>query len=267
MGDLFKKVQHGVDTRKRRRFFRLVGKIQRISAVVLVWMLGLAVIYGMYIVVFQHPYFQVDEIKVEGDLRALNTEQVIESSGVREGDQLLRVPVAGVQKRLMENPWVKEAAVHRKLPHMVWIYIKEYVPEAIVHSGGWRYVDGMGDVFKTLSALDKKDYPVITGLGAVPFGNDEAYREKMSQILGVKRIYERSFFGEIYGLSEIHFDENRGVSIMTQNDPMELRLGFDSYDEKLERLQVVYPAIKSHGGVISYVDFGSPGKVVVKYGT
>lgn len=266
--DLFKPNKRDIDTRKRRHLFKMVKRVERISAVVLAWMVGATILYGVYTIIFTKPYFKVDTIEVKGNLKALNAERVIESSGIKVGNPLLHIPVADIQKKLVENPWIKEAAVHRKFPNMVWLYVNEYVPEAIVRIKGWYYVDRFGTLFKKLALGDEKDFPVITGLEYLADGGSgEDFKSRLVELLRVKKVYEASQVGEIYGLSEIHFDANKGVSIVTLNDPMELRLGFGSFAEKIDRLQLVYPAIRSHGGVVAYVDLGSEGKVVVKYGT
>jgi len=256
------------DSRRRRRLFRLVKKIQRITSVVLVWMVGVAILYGIYTVAFLKPYFEVSDINVRGDLHYLTKEEIITSSGIQAGDHLLRLPVKEIQKRLSEHPWIKEVAVHRKLPRMVWIYVKEYEPVAIVRTDDWYYVNRFGVPFKKLDSSDDHNFPVITGLETfAESGFEGTFRSHLVEMLRVLNLYEALPVGESYGVSEIHFNPNRGASVITLNDPMELRLGFGPFVEKMNRLQTVYPAMRSHGGVIAYVDLSSEGKVVVKYGT
>lgn len=265
MGNLFEQ-ERNIDTRKRRRFFQLLKKIERISAVVLIWLMGAALLYAIYTAAFLKPYFDVDKIEVEGTFRVLTKDKIISKSGIKMGDHLLRLPVGEIQARLEKSPWIKEVAVHRKFPHMVWIYVKEYIPEAIVRKDGWHYVNRFGQVFKTISLEDDRDFPIITGLEEIPDDDEAALKSKVVELLRVKKLYESSSLGEIFGISEIHFNENKGVSIVTMVDPMELRLGYGPFVEKIDRLQIVYPAIRSRGGVVAYIDFNSEGKVVVKYG-
>jgi len=264
----FKFGQHDVDSRKKRRFFRVVKKVQRICAVILAWMIGMTVLYGIYSITFLKPYFLVGEIEIKGNLHALTEDDIVLASEINIGDHLLRVPVGEIQKKLMKNPWIKEVAVHRKFPHMVWIYIKEYVPVALVRMDGWYYVDRFGHPFKKLGMEDNKDFPLITGLEEAPNINlKKNFESKIVEFLRVKNLFENSELGETYGLSEIHFSNNGGVSLITLNDPVELRLGFGPFMEKIDRLEVTYNAIKSHGGMIHYIDLSPEGKVVVKYGT
>lgn len=268
MDDLFNRKNSGVDTRRRRRIFKIAIKIQHVSAVVIVWLILMAVLYSAYTVAFLKPYFRVNRIDVAGDFKVLTEEDIIKMSGIKYGDHILRVSVDAAQSALMENPWIKEAAVHRKLPRMIWIYVKEYVPEAIAKIGDWHYVDNFGEIFKKVDTDEERDFPIITGLENSELDlSDDKLKEMVMEILKVKRVYERSFIGEIYGISEVHYDPNRGISIITLNEPMEFRLGFGPYSEKISRFQTVYSAIRSNGGVVSYVDLSSDGKVVVKYGT
>ena len=255
-----------IDTRKRRRFYKFAGKIQRISIVVLAWLFGSAILYGIYNVAFIRPYFKVEEIKISGLLNVNSEEDIIKLSGIEVGDHLLRIPVDQIQKNIASNEWVKEVAVHRKLPHLVWIYVKEYIPEAIVRKDDWYYMDSNGHLFKKVSIDDDKDYPVITGLEDISEqGSGNLFNSRLLEALKVKRLYETFPTSDIYGISEIHFDENKGISIITLNDPIELKLGFGPFREKIERLQKVYRAIRNNGGIIAYIDLRPEGKAVVKY--
>ena len=267
MGNLFEQEGCNVDSRKRRRLIQLLKKVERISLVVLVWLLGAAVLYGIYTAALLKPYFKVERIEVEGNLRALSKEDVISKSGINMGDHLLRMPVGDIQDKLSKNPWIKEVAVHRKFPNKIWIYVTEYVPEAIVRTSDWYYVDRFGKFFKKLDRDDDKNFPVITGLEEFTIKDKDGFQSKIVELLRVKKLYEESSMGEIYGLSEVHFNSNWGVSVVTLVDPIELRLGFGPFREKINRLQIVYPAIRSHGGIVAYIDLNSEGKVVVKYGT
>lgn len=265
---LYRPKEVKIDTRKRRRFYRLIKKVQRISLVILIWMLGFAIMYGIYTAAFIKPFFKVSTIQVKGNLHALETKQIIEESGIKEGDHLLRISVEDVQQKLSENTWIKEVAVHRKLPRMVLIYVNEYKPEALVRLNGFYYVDRQGKPFRKLDLNDEQDFPIITGLEDISEKITlDDLQSKIVEILNVKKIFESSGLGESYSLSEIHYSPDRGISIVTLNDPMELRLGMGPFTEKIERLETVYSAIRSHGGVIAYVDLSSEGKVVVKYGT
>lgn len=267
MNILFKPDEKAVDIRRRRHLLEAIKKVKRISAVVLAWLAGAAVLYGVYTLAFIKPYFEVENIEVKGELKILTREEIIKDSGIAMGDHLLHIPVGEVQERLMKNQWIKEAAVHRKLPHMVWIYVKEHVPAAIIRTDDWYYADRSGNPFKKVGLGEDRDFAVFTGLDELAgAGKLNDLKSKIVELLKVNKLFEASELGEIYGLSEIHYSNNKGVSIITLNNPMELRLGFGPFAEKIERLEAVYPAIRSHGGIVAYVDLSPEGKVVVKYG-
>lgn len=267
MGDFFKNIGDSLDTRKKRRIFRIAEKVQRISIVILVWLAGMSLLYGIYMLAFIQPYFKVEDIEIKGSLNVLSPEDVVEQSGINVGDLLLRISVKDVQKRLSENPWIKESAVHRKFPNMVWIYVNEYSPEAIVKLDNLYYVDRLGNQFKKVSVKDNKDFPVITGLEEFEFSaSSDEFKSKVVEALLVRDLFEKSSIYEGYGLSEIHISPTKGFSIITMDNPLELRLGFGPFNEKLNRLEMVHSAIRSHGGVALYIDLRPEGKVFVKYG-
>lgn len=270
MSEYLKFQTRDVDARKKRKLYRVAKKVERISLVILAWAAGLAILYGAYTIVFVKPYFEVRDVVVRGDLKALNSDDIIAETGITTGDHLLRIPVAKIQQQLMQNPWIKEVAVHRKLPHLVMIYIKEQTPELIVRGDALYYVNHDGVIFKKLSAGDDKNYPIVTGLeelfteGGV---SNKNLQSKILEVLSVIELYKGTTIGETYGLSEVHASDTRGISIITLNDPLELKLGFGPFREKIDRLVTMYPVIRSHGGMVSYIDLNANGKVVVKYGS
>jgi cell division protein FtsQ len=254
--------------RGARDFRRIVAQVQRISLIVILWLLFIMLLYGSYVIVFVKPYFKVNKIAVSTEHGVLSQSAVIEMAGIKEGDPILAVSVDEIKKRLLANPRIEKVVVHRKLPGTIWIYVKEYVPVAIIRLDGFYYVDERGNIFKKVDGNDRRDYPIITGFedNANPTTAQEKAKDELLEALQVIRVYERSYIGEVYGISELNYNPDRGFSVITLKEPMEIRLGFDSYREKLLDLQTVYPAVRLEGGRVLYVDFGTRGKVVVKHG-
>ncbi len=63
-------------------------------------------------------------------------EEIKEKSGLRIGENLLRISASRTQKALLSMPWVKEAYVKRAYPHTIQITIHEYVPIAALYGAG-----------------------------------------------------------------------------------------------------------------------------------
>ncbi len=244
------------EERRRKLVRHWIFNVQRISTVVLLWLIFIGSIYGFYYLLFEKGLFTVKSVEIDGEFTHLSTEKVREAAGINVGANIFGISLSEVEKRISSVPWVKEAAVARKLPGTIWIFASEYKPFAILLDGDVYYVDKDGIVFKSLDADDDKNFPVLTGAS-----RDEGLPEAISLL----KKYLNSQMAEYFEPAEINIDVARGASVIVGEEGILVRLGFGDIQEKLERLYSMLPAIQVGHGKIRYVDLNIPGKVVVKY--
>ena len=109
--------------------------------------------------------YRIDDIFVEGRARTPR-DQLLAALGVKRGDAILAVDLAAAQKRLEEIPWVRTAAVERRLPNQLHILITERSPIALWQNKGRYFLvdhDGqiVGDQIDDYAGL-----PLTVGEGA-----------------------------------------------------------------------------------------------------
>jgi len=109
--------------------------------------------------------YRVDDIFVEGRARTPR-DQLLSALGVKRGDAILSVDLAAAQKRIEEIPWVRTAAVERRLPNQLHILITERSPIALWQNKG-RYflVDKDGQIVGD-QVDDYAGLPLTVGEGA-----------------------------------------------------------------------------------------------------
>ena len=109
--------------------------------------------------------YRVDDIFVEGRVKTPR-DQLITALGVKRGDAILAVDLAAAQKRIEEIPWVRTAAVERRLPHQIHILITERSPVALWQNKG-RYflIDHDGQIVGD-QIDDYANLPLTVGEGA-----------------------------------------------------------------------------------------------------
>jgi cell division protein FtsQ len=259
------------EVRKEFAWGRFVRRVERVSLSILIVLTGLAALYGLYVLIFLGPYFDIKDIEVRGHWKRLNAASLVDVSGVKQGENLFLMNVEDVHQRLVAHPWVREAAVRRHLPHTLKVFVEEHKPYAIfIDPDGMYYVDREGIMFKRVGAEDSKDYPLITGIAREedPLGTaEEVKRKRLSMALDIIERFDRSALGKRYGISEIHFDPARGYSLMTEREPMEILLGSDGSMVRLERLDKVTTVIARGNRRIQYIMAHEPGRIIVKYRT
>lgn len=109
--------------------------------------------------------FRIDDIFVEGRSRTPR-EQLLSALGVKRGDAILAVDLAAAQKRIEGIPWVRSAAIERRLPNELHILITERSPIALWQNKG-RYflVDRDGQIVGD-QIDDYANLPLTVGEGA-----------------------------------------------------------------------------------------------------
>jgi len=109
--------------------------------------------------------YRVEDIFVEGRVRTPR-DQLLAALNVKRGDAILAVDLAAAQKRIEEIPWVRTAAVERRLPDQLHILITERSPIALWQSKG-RYflVDREGQIVGD-QVEDYAGLPLTVGEGA-----------------------------------------------------------------------------------------------------
>lgn len=133
-------------TRRARR-----ARIRRIRKVVV----ALAVLGGLAgggVALTRSSLFAVDGIQVAG-VTTLSRDQILSSSGLRVGMNVLSVKTQTVEERLERLPLVADATVERIYPSKVKIVIRERVPAAAARlSGAWWLIEASGTMIAAVSA-------------------------------------------------------------------------------------------------------------------
>jgi cell division protein FtsQ len=111
---------------------------------------------------FWSPLLQVRAIKVTG-AEHTSVRQIAEVAGVSEGHNLLLLSTGEIARRTETLPWVRRAAVDRKLPGTVRVRIVEREPALTLSVGPRRWtLDAAGRVLQEGAAPGAR--PVLAGI-------------------------------------------------------------------------------------------------------
>ncbi|APT89221.1 hypothetical protein CFRA_08070 [Corynebacterium frankenforstense DSM 45800] len=102
---------------------------------------AVAVLAG--VAVWAFPVFTVRDIEVEGNTNVA-AEQVVEATGVGEGENLVRVDTTAAAGGVASLPWVRQATVGRHLPGTLKVTVVERT--AVLKSGD-KLIDDQGEEF------------------------------------------------------------------------------------------------------------------------
>lgn len=211
------------------------------------------------------PYLAIKKINVAG-VQKITKEEMMELSGLKEGQNLLSFDADEVALKLKANPWVDTVEVKRGVPDTVDIIVRERQPIALVKLDSLYVMDSHGVVFKRFSAEeDGLDLPVVTGLTI------EGMKEDVKGLEGrllelITTLTNRNGF-DITEVSEINIDPVYGLSIFTLEEGVRLDVGMDRFEEKLASFDKI---LKTRDGVLKGIeafDLNNHREVIVRFTT
>jgi cell division septal protein FtsQ len=149
----------GAGKRRRERFPRLARLLQVSGALLLMAATGAGAWEG-YRAVVRLPYFRVAEVQVEGNLQVAS-QDIIAGLGLAPDTSILEVNLRALAQRVLENPWIKEASVRRRLPLSLTIQIVERMPEAVFIADRRYLLSADGVILAELGADELPTLPTL----------------------------------------------------------------------------------------------------------
>ncbi len=224
--------------------------------------------YELYVDLMTSPHLSLQTIEVVGCQR-LAADEIRRSANVTPGQNLLQLDQDAVAERLRWHPWVRKVDVVRHLPDRLTITIEERVPAAVLVDERTFLVDKEGTLFKEMSAAEYDgDLLVIAGLEAtrlVKMGQERRVRLTLSEIMAVVREYKALGLDAYYPVTEAHYDEVTGVTLVGSGR-QQFVLGMGDYPARLRRLGEVLAHLARNGSSVSEIRLDNekhPWKVAV----
>jgi cell division protein FtsQ len=195
---------------------------------------SLAIAWGAHQFALTTPRFAVVEFDVEGNRRASDAE-IVRVAGLERGGNVFRVDLEGVERRMLQNPWIQSAKVSRRLPGTIAVEVVEREAAAIALLGDDLYlVTPKGLPFKLLDDRDPHDLPVVTGLGPRDFALDrDSAVERLGEALELIRYYDTLPLASVHPAEELHLETDGGVVMTIGTKPITLQLGKEGWRQRL----------------------------------
>jgi len=223
---------------------------------------------AIYVYVSKSDYFMVKRVVISG-INQTSHDEIESVAGLKEAVSIWTYDLEEAEAKLSALPWVDEVKVTRQMPDTVSIAVKEHSPKLLVNLGRLYYMNEKGEPFKELAPGENPGLPVVSG-----FSEDEL----MSPGPGTKAALTEVFYladtltgrndeFRLDNISEINYDMVRGLTLFTKSKPLEVKIGFGSYEEKFRRLGRVLAHLKLSGkyeGLV-YLNLEAGARVIVRY--
>lgn len=170
------------------------------------------------IVVALTMFFRVSNIEVEGQQR-YTREQIVETSGLKQGDNLFLMNKFTAAERLLKDlPYIEEVRINRSLPDTLIITVKECGdPLAFVQGDTAWLISTSGKIVEKRAASEVSDIPVIDGMEllsptlAEPIAVSTANQTRYDSLLTLLSALEDA--GDMENVNAIHLDDASALNM------------------------------------------------------
>lgn len=236
--------------RVKRRKRILVARKQRISralvsAAKFALLMAVSTILMMKVIryMYSSPSFAIAHIAVTGNAH-VTARQVIDESGITEGNNIFRVSLSDSAEAIEKIPWVHVARVDRFLPNEIKIEVTERKPIALVLSQKLFLIDEEAIVVAEFDASEKPDAPIITARAMDTLNPGDVIKlDGISEALEIVRLMSAMNLQESISISEICIDRAPRISLVAERSGAHIVLGVGDLEGKLWRLAIIVTAI------------------------
>ncbi len=258
-------------SRLRAAAARVQGKLAGLRAaagIVFVVAASIALAWGIKQHVVTSPRFAVKNIRVEGTAKR-TPEQVAEAAGLAIGMNVFSLDLVNARRRLLQDPWIANAEVERKLPSTLTITVTEREAAAVVAVDADLYLcTHEGEMFKKLEADDPIGLIVINGLTSSLVANDRKLAvERVQSALGLLANYQNGGPARQYPAQEIFIGDDGSLRMTVGKSVLTLEMGKGPYRRKvIQAAHVLREAkkYKADPGIVFLDNEAHPERVVVR---
>lgn len=173
----------------------------------------------------------IKAVKIEGRFTHVTTQALQHAVADAATGGFLSVDVDAIRRAALSLPWVHSVAVRRVWPDTLRLSVAEQV--AVARWGERGLINSDGDVFTPDPSSVPPGLPELHG----PAGTEHA-------VLGQYRAMSQSLASLQLQITRMELDERRAWRI-TFNGGMELVLGREQAEARLQRFITIYPALQA----------------------
>lgn len=218
----------------------------------------------------QTDLLETEYIEISG-INRLSEGDILKQGRVKYGMNIFEINLSVLNQSLLAHPWIKKVELFRIMPNRIQINVQEHLPLAIVEFDE-RYLMNHDGIIFTNYSEPFNELPIISGL--LPddiniFSDDEFKNDtiQLSAVMEILKIQSKTF----RKISEkrihtIRVDHELGLTLLSDGQIKEVKLGFDDYQDKLNKLEDVVKFITKNDDllIIEKIDIVNTDRIVIK---
>lgn len=223
---LFRPVGGRADIRRLGAWFCTLG-----CAALLCGSLGFG-LHRAYRFCTTSDFLRVSRIDIQG-LNQLKPEEILNISGLKEGDNCLSVRIAEMEAKLLQNPWIEAVSIRRELPDAFVINVTERVPQFwVLRNGTLHYLDQNGLLIAPVRSENFRSLPTLD----IGPGGEDAVPHLGAFMTQLKA---KGLPFDLAQISWLRISAGKGFELYWENKHLSLSIGIENWQENLKRLAMV----------------------------
>jgi cell division protein FtsQ len=209
------------------------------------------------------PVFTIRQVIIDG-AEHLEKEKIIESAGIRIGENLFRANLVSAAVSLRKDYTAEDFTIFRKLPDTVVIRVLERKPVALISVGKLVGVDAEGVPLPHIGADMVESLPIITGVQSLAALSNPAVKKRLNRGLQLLDAISREAPGVQKRISEINISTTSTMGISLIDTGLEVIIGESGWTEKLPNLERVIAQVTGRMDSVRAVDMRFGEKIFIK---
>ncbi|OAQ20141.1 cell division protein FtsQ/DivIB [Thermosulfurimonas dismutans] len=183
----------------------------------------IGLVYGSSLFLKRLTLFSLKKVKISG-LSHVKEAEVKELISVSIGENLFRIDLSDIKRRLEAHPWIKKVYLMRNLPHTLEIRVEEERPVAVTNlSGKLYFLNERGEAFSPASEKDLLSYPIVS------FKDKNLLKEETDFLRLLAWVRDKNFYLPCYeNISQVYLARDRillitkaGLKVRFEPEPFE----------------------------------------------
>ena len=237
------------------------GKKSKKTLAILKSLFIIALAIGAIVLIMYSGLFNVKDFEVSGNSR-LSSNKIISLSNIQVDTNIFSINKKQAKQAILENAYVEEVSINRKLPSTVSIEIKERIPTYILQfTDSYVYINNQGYMLEISN--DKIEVPIIVGfitdLSNIKAGNrlDVKDLEKMNTILKIYETAKNVELAEYITKIDVSDTKEYKVYMESLNKIVYLGDASDLNSKMLELKEILHKTQNRKGEVFLNVDLNT----------
>jgi cell division septal protein FtsQ len=205
----------------------------------------------------------IDELEIVGNELTVDAE-IVNIANSALGTKADSLNIVGLIEQIQQLDYIKEASLYVEPSGSLRIYVEERQPIAWLVDGSiYAMVDKEGVIMPTTTKF--LDIPLLHGFTAKNHSKGQLSKKEFEQLGAFLTVLKSDAFSNAT-ISEVVFNNERGVTALSNDNGVKISFGKDNFESKLANWKLFHSQIVKYKGInaFSEVDLRFTNQIITR---